>query len=173
MTQKSTSDAPRDKNGLTEEEFLKSYNPGKYPQPSLTADICVIHDGRILLIKRGGHPYINHWALPGGFANKDEPLENTASRELAEETGVQNKDMELIGVFSKPHRDPRGWVVSAAFKTVLDKDVQVKAADDAKDAAWFEIIQQDEIHLQNGDIVLALNDLAFDHGEIIAKALGQ
>ena len=76
---------------MTEEEFLKSYNPDKYPKPSLTADICIFAHSdvtEILLVKRGGHPYIGKWALPGGFANKNEPIEKTASRELKEETGI-------------------------------------------------------------------------------------
>lgn len=95
----------RDKNGLTEEEFLKSYNPDKYPKPSLTADICIFAHSdvtEILLVKRGGHPYIGKWALPGGFANKNEPIEKTASRELKEETGIEGVSMKLVGVYSQP-----------------------------------------------------------------------
>ena len=90
----------RDKNGLTEEEFLKSYNPDKYPKPSLTADICIFAHSdvtEILLVKRGGHPYIGKWALPGGFANKNEPIEKTASRELKEETGYLANKITYLG----------------------------------------------------------------------------
>lgn len=75
----------RDKNGLTEEEFLKSYNPDKYPKPSLTADICIFAHSdvtEILLVKRGGHPYIGKWALPGGFANKNDRLKRRLQENL-------------------------------------------------------------------------------------------
>ena len=79
----------KDKNGLTEKEFLANYQPRKYKQPSVTADIVVMQKMeklKILLIERGGHPYIECLALPGGFANENEPLMETARRELYEET---------------------------------------------------------------------------------------
>ncbi|WP_081677432.1 NUDIX domain-containing protein [Butyrivibrio sp. WCD3002] len=83
----------RDKNGLTEEEYLKDYNPDKWKKPSLTADICIITKSegarKILLIRRGNHPYIGKWALPGGFTQQGEKIEETASRELEEETGIR------------------------------------------------------------------------------------
>lgn len=163
----------RDKNGLTEEEFLKSYNPDKYPKPSLTADICIFAHSdvtEILLVKRGGHPYIGKWALPGGFANKNEPIEKTASRELKEETGIEGVSMKLVGVYSQPGRDPRGWVVSTAFYADVDKkSIHPEAGDDAKEAKWFTIV--DETHLRCGDINIGINDLAFDHADIIHDAI--
>ena len=165
----------RDKNGLTEEEFLKNYNSDKYPKPSLTADICVIAHSdvkEILLIKRGGHPFIGKWALPGGFANKNETIEETASRELLEETGINNKTMKLIGVYSKPGRDPRGWVVSTAFLVDVDKSkIHPHAGDDAKEAQWFTIV--DQTHLRCNEVIISLDDLAFDHANIIHDALNK
>lgn len=134
----------RDKNGLTEREFLESYSSDKYKKPSLTADIVLIaRDGdknELLLIKRGGHPYIDCFALPGGFAEPGESIERTAARELYEETAVENVVFESIGVFSSPGRDPRGWVVSDAFIAVADKkDIRVFAGDDAAKAVWFSV----------------------------------
>lgn len=175
----------RDKNGLTEEEFLKGYDADKYPKPALTADICVIAQSgagkEILLIKRGNHPFLGCWALPGGFADKNEPLEETARRELEEETSIKGLSMQLVGVYSRPGRDPRGWTVSAAYKAAVDKaQVNARAGDDAADAKWFEINKDaDEITLVNADVILPVTAgakgtaaLAFDHMEIIADALG-
>lgn len=165
----------RDKNGLTEEEFLKNYDSDKYPKPSLTADICVLAHSNVtevLLIKRGGHPYIGKWALPGGFANKNEAVEKTAARELFEETGIDHVPMRLVGVYSQPGRDPRGWVVSTAFVANVDKnEIHPRAGDDAKEARWFTII--DDTHLSSGDISISVDDLAFDHAYIIKDALNK
>ena len=82
---------PVDKNGLTESEFLAAYKPGDYPRPSATADLALLRRGgsEILLIKRGNHPFIGKWALPGGFVNPDETVEAAAARELFEETAFR------------------------------------------------------------------------------------
>lgn len=193
----------RDKNGLTEREFLESYSSDKYKKPSLTADIVLIaRDGdkdELLLIKRGGHPYIDCFALPGGFAEPGESIERTAARELYEETAVENVVFESIGVFSSPGRDPRGWVVSDAFLAVADKkDIRVLAGDDAAKAVWFSVFVN-----SNGKNIRLLSDgeeinikfekknvpspfgvraeyhitddggLAFDHALILATAMGK
>ncbi len=166
--------------GRTEEEFLASYHPEKYPRPFLTADIVLLsreQDGvRVLLVRRKNHPYIDCWALPGGFAQSDETIEQSAARELREETGVAGLSFYPVGLFSAPGRDPRGWVVSQAYAAWVDRrDLTVHADDDAADAKWF--LMKDD-HLENGDISLSLcqddsaeDRLAFDHAEIIKKAL--
>lgn len=157
-----------DKNGLSEEEYLKRYDDSKYPKPSLTADNFILSDTHeILLVKRGNHPFLGKWALPGGFANKNEPLEETAARELFEETGLEGVKEELVGVYSKPNRDPRGWVVSAAYKAFIKK-ADVKAGDDASAACWFKISGETLTH---GDIAMTFDDLAFDHADIVRDAL--
>ena len=161
----------RDKNGLTEDEFLRRYNGDKYPKPSVTADIAVfrITDGvpELLLIKRGGHPFLGSWALPGGFANKNEPLEKTAARELMEETGITNAQLELIGVYSEPGRDPRGWTVSAAYAAMLPEGAAAAAGDDAADAQWFSLER-----VTDGSYCLSgqAGRLAFDHDQIMRDA---
>jgi ADP-ribose pyrophosphatase YjhB (NUDIX family) len=80
----------RDKKGLTEAEAIAAYRKKNYPKPALTADICIfakVGEGwKLLLIRRGGHPYLGCWALPGGFADQGETNESTAARELQEET---------------------------------------------------------------------------------------
>ena len=167
----------RDKNGLTEAEYLKTYDPGNWKTPSLTADICIVsykdNEKRILMIRRGNHPYLGKWALPGGFSEEGERIEETAARELMEETGIsmRSEDLTLVGIYSKPGRDPRGWTVSAAYLAVVDPDkVKPIAADDADDVGWFTIIRvQDSILLKNEKEVLTMEDLAFDHREIIKK----
>lgn len=174
MTQKSTSKGRIDRNGKTEEEFLRLYDSGKYPKPSLTADICIFQNDAVLLIERGGHPYLGCWALPGGFANANEPLEKTAQRELLEETGLSLHDLHLAGIFSKPGRDPRGWTVSAAYwADVTGCTMRPKAADDAASLGWFTIQSTSPLLLQKDQIVLHEEDLAFDHADILKKAIAQ
>lgn len=183
----------RDKKGLTEAEFLEVYKTKNYPKPMLTADIAILseHKGEtlILMIKRGGHPFIDMWALPGGFANMNECIEDTARRELVEETGVENAgEMVEIGLFSKPGRDPRGWVVSDAFASeVVYDDCKFEAADDAKQAMWFAVSLNDGVLELRGEVLIrtAVSEengkvsfkplteeaLAFDHAEVIYRTL--
>lgn len=169
----------RDARGLTEAEAIARYRSRNYPKPALTADIVVLSRTeaglKVLLVERGGHPFIGALALPGGFANENEPIEETAARELAEETGVEGLSMKLVGVFSRPGRDPRGWVVSAAFAAVVDTDrLTVQAGDDAASARWYAIeTTNGRLTLRNGDTSLPAEELAFDHGSVLARALEQ
>ena len=159
----------RDRNGLTEQEFLKEYRKKRYPAPSLTADVVLLSEGKnVLLIRRGGHPYLGCWALPGGFVEPGESAADAAVRELKEETGVtaQKDDLTEIGLFSEPGRDPRGWIVSDAFLLPVEKSAAVNAGDDAAEAGWFSVERtEDGIRLPKGV------SLAFDHAEILEKAL--
>lgn len=134
----------------------------RYPHPAVTAD-CVIFgfDGehlKILLVERGVEPYLGQWALPGGFMNIDETIEQTAQRELREETGLERVFMQQFKVYSTVDRDPRERVVTVAFVALVrHSDFQkVSGGDDARLAAWFNIDQ--------------LPPLAFDHETIIAEA---
>ena len=103
----------RDKNGLTEEEFLAGYSPKNYPRPSLTVDNCIFrvcpNDAlKLLLVRRGGHPFLGCWALPGGFVSPGETALEASQRELLEETGITGLALEPVGLYSAPNRDPRG-----------------------------------------------------------------
>jgi len=133
----------RDKNGLTEAEFLSQYRPGSYNRPSVTADIAVFRCAgpvrELLLIRRGGHPFLGKWALPGGFAREGEPVSAAAARELEEETHLSGAALEPVGLFSDPGRDPRMWVMSEAYTAVIDGSAAVRADDDAADAVWFAV----------------------------------
>ena len=169
----------RDKNGLTEAEYLSTYDSDAWKKPSLTADTCIAakkgKEESVLLIKRGNHPCLGKWALPGGFSEEGERIEETAARELLEETGIHMPvaDLVLIGVYSKPGRDPRGWTVSAAYLAFVDLEkVKPKAGDDAADARWYDIVKKDgDILLRNDEIEITLDDLAFDHKDILLDAI--
>lgn len=167
----------RDSKGLTEAEFLEIYKTKNYPKPYLTADAVILRkegDSLYLLsVKRKNHPSIGRWAMPGGFAESTETLLQSAQRELMEETGVTGIPVELVGVYSKPGRDPRGWVVTAAYCAVITEDIPFKAADDAADAAWLKItVEGDKIMLtREGDASFDSAEMAFDHGDILRDAL--
>lgn len=138
-----------------EKEFLKSYNIKKYEQPSVAADIAVFTvknipdenyrklDGKklcLLMIRRGKPPFQDYFALPGGFAKKDETVDNTALRELFEETSVENIYLSQLKTTSTPGRDPRGWIISCGYLALVDSTkLSVKSGDDAADARWFEV----------------------------------
>lgn len=162
----------RDKRGLTEAEAIAEHRKKNYPKPALTADICVFarsgEGWKLLLIRRGGHPYLGCWALPGGFADQGETIEATAARELEEETGLKGLPLTLVNVYSAPGRDPRGWTVSAAYAVRVDAQLDAVAADDAAEAGWFDVIPA-----HGGPAAVALPEgagLAFDHAQIIADA---
>ncbi len=161
----------RDKKGLTEEEFLRQYDPDKYPKPSLTADIVIFRRSaggpEVLLIRRGGHPFLGCWALPGGFAERSEPLESTAARELLEETGVTGGGLRPVGVYTAPGRDPRGWTVSAAYTAMLPEGSAAKAGDDAAELRWFPLRPAEESRLYPAGV----EKLAFDHDAILTDAV--
>ena len=162
----------RDKNGLTEEEFLLQYRSDDFPKPSLTADVLIFRrtgeDIHLLMIRRKGHPFLGCLALPGGFAEPGETIESTAERELQEETGLTGQELKLTGVYSRPGRDPRGWTVSAAYAALVDGDLLAPAAgDDAASVHWVPLRRGDDgaYHLSTEDRI------AFDHTEIIEDAV--
>ena len=155
----------------------KSFTEDKYEKPSLTADIIVFRRRQkpteidVMLIRRKNPPFKDHWALPGGFSEPGETIEQTAARELEEETGVTGLTLELVGIYSKPGRDPRGWTVSAAYMAVAgEDDVKPAAADDAKEVGWKKVKFQDgAVQITSGDQCIN-SELAFDHYEIISDA---
>ena len=125
----------------------------------VTVDVLVINKkaDEILLIKRLNEPFKDCWALPGGFVDENEDLEQAARRELFEETNIETGEMTQIGAFGTPNRDPRGHMISIAYQTYLIDNQIVKAKDDAKEVKWF--------FLNN------LPELAFDHLDIINSIL--
>jgi 8-oxo-dGTP diphosphatase len=134
----------------------------EYPRPAVSADIAVFrHEAKslqILLIRRKNPPYQGKWALPGGFMEIDETLEQTAARELEEETGLKNVDLKQFKTFSNLARDPRTRVITTVFYgTVAAENSEATGGDDAELAEWFSLDD--------------LPPLAFDHGQIIEMIL--
>ena len=145
-----------------EKKYLKGYDITQYDRPSLTADMAVfaiLTEGDsmeyrkepkkrlgILMIRRGTYPYKDCYALPGGFARNAESIEETAFRELKEETSVDSAFLEPFGMFSRPGRDPRGWIISQGFLALVDADkYKVRAGTDAWEATWFFMdVEQEE-----------------------------
>jgi 8-oxo-dGTP diphosphatase len=124
--------------------------------PKLTADcVAVDGEGRVLLVRRGTPPFKGRWALPGGFVDVGETVEDACRRELMEETGVKAGRLQLLGVYSDPRRDPRGHTCSVVFLTRV-KRARAKAGDDAAAAEWLAD--------------WPTRGLAFDHAKILADA---
>ena len=133
----------------------------EYPRPAVTADVAIFTPdmSEVLLIRRGNEPYKGHWALPGGFMDMDETLYQCATRELKEETDIEADCLWEIGAFSKVDRDPRGRTITVAYYGFAHKATDIRALDDAAEIAWHKISE--------------LPPLAFDHKEIIEKALAK
>ncbi|MCM1496123.1 MAG: NUDIX hydrolase [Bacteroides sp.] len=153
----------RNADGLTEQEFLRQYRPGEYERPSVTVDMLVfaVNEAfdalRLLLIRRKNHPFLHCWALPGGFVEMDESLDEAARRELKEETGVQDIYMEQLYTFGEPDRDPRTRIISTAYLALIKEEaVEIQAGDDAAEVCWFTVQEQDgrvELHGDNGEVL--------------------
>ena len=132
---------------------------GKYRNPSVTTDIFIFDDDlNFILIKRKNEPYKDYWALPGGFVDYGECVEDAAIREALEETSINVELKELVGVYSDPSRDPRGHTVSITY-TARGNMKKMNAADDACDIGLFK---QEDLEKIN---------LAFDHAKIIKDCL--
>ena len=197
---------------MNEQQFLQNYSQDRYDRPSIATDIAafslrtVKSDAYraspelklcVLLVRRGGHPFQDHWALPGGFLQRGESIDECAFRELKEETNLQPVSMLWVDTFSQPERDPRGWIISHTYASVIaEEDAKIIGGSDAADAQWFEVSFQEEsedrwnLELRNGETTLAAslqatssataktrftilenNGLAFDHASILASAM--
>ncbi|MEO0132447.1 MAG: NUDIX hydrolase [candidate division WOR-3 bacterium] len=120
----------------------------KYPK--LAVDVIINYQGRVVLVKRKNPPY--GWALPGGYVEYGETVEEAARREVKEETGLTLTSLQQFHVYSRPSRDPRGHTVSVVF--TADGFGKLIARDDAQEIGLFEL----------NNLPL---DLAFDHREIL------
>lgn len=201
----------KNKENSDEELFLSAYKIEDYDRPSVTTDIVTLsmrlededsyrHNPNsklsLLLVKRGEHPYMNTWALPGGFLRSDETIEECALREIREETNITPVSIMPVGVYSKCDRDPRGRIISNSFVSIFgDEIIGTMSGSDAIAAKWFDVELEDEdnrcrLTLTGDGIELTTNltkkrgkfgkteytidgksDLAFDHGVIVVEAL--
>lgn len=177
----------KDRNGLTEAEFLKQYDPDRYEKPAVTVDMLIFtvnpekdYALELLLIERGGHPYLGKWAIPGGFVEMDESLEEAAARELLEETGLSDIYMEQLYSFGDVGRDPRMRVISVAYMALVPKEkLKPVAGDDAAKVRWFSVHWEETEDAEAGGMRLWLEadehleeeDIAFDHEKVIKTAL--
>jgi len=136
--------------------------PQSRERPWVTVDLVVftllqkaLH---VLLVKRRSPPFAGMWALPGGFVQMEESLEEAARRELREESGVSEVYLEQLYTFGDPGRDPRGRVITVAYFALVPAERQaLRAASDAADAAWFPAYHPPP--------------LAFDHSRILDYAI--
>lgn len=129
----------------------------EFPRPALTTDVIVHTRTHVLLIERGHEPFEGMWALPGGHVDEGETVETAAVRELEEETSLRLAAAPtLLGVYSKPGRDPRTWNVSVVYRIGVGAQPEAQAGDDARQVRWF-----------SWD---AFPKLAFDHSDMLCDA---
>jgi 8-oxo-dGTP diphosphatase len=126
---------------------------GAFPHPRLSVDAVALRGDKVLLVRRGRAPFEGRWALPGGFVERGERLEDAVCRELLEETGARGTVVGLVGAYSRPDRDPRGHTVSVVYAITVE-DEEVSGGDDAAEAAWHDLASPPP--------------LAFDHDEILS-----
>lgn len=144
------------------DENATTYDASRYNRPSVTVDVVIFtllqRTLHVLLVQRRRWPYEGCWALPGGFIEMDESLEDAARRELEEETGVRDVYLEQLYTFGNPKRDPRTRVISVAYFALVQADKQkLRASEETADVQWFPVR------------TLSVQ-LAFDHDQILAYA---
>ncbi len=168
----------RNGQGLDLKTFLEEYNPKLYDTPANTVDNLIFtyveengsrRIGKLLLIKRGNHPSIGWWALPGGFVDFRENLETAAARELEEETGLKGVKGVQLGSYGDYDRDPRTRIITTAYVFVEEEGrLKATAGDDAADAGWFtmKVTKAGEAADSTDEIKKEFFDIEFECGEI-------
>ncbi|HEX9063281.1 MAG TPA: NUDIX domain-containing protein [Clostridia bacterium] len=172
-------DTTMDKQRPDEIEFLASYDVSQFERPSLTVDMLIftITDEdtgnyrklpqkvlKLLLVKRGVHPFMGKWALPGGFIRMEESLDEAAARELKSETNIDNIYMEQLYTWGDVKRDPRTRVISCSYLALIDSEsLEVKPGDDADDAKWLEVSYridgEQRLDIENGYVSETLSSI--------------
>jgi 8-oxo-dGTP diphosphatase len=143
----------------------QTYDPSRYERPSVTVDVVIFtlyqRELHVLLVQRRRWPYEGYRALPGGFIHMDESLEESARRELEEETGVRDVYLEQLYTFGDPGRDPRMRVISVAYLALVRMDEHhLRASDETADVRWVPVRELP-------------TPLAFDHDKVLHYALSR
>lgn len=159
-------DGSKNAKGQDLEAFLNSYNPKDYDNPCNTVDTAVfgyeeipsegnpiqvgLRIKNILLVKRSNHPSIGEWAIPGGFVEYREDLDDSARRELEEETNISGILPVQISTHGDPKRDPRARLITTLYGALVPASrLNPRAGDDACEAELFDI----EVELINEEIL--------------------
>ena len=161
----------------TEQEFLETYDPKEFSQPSVTVDVAMLtikqRTLEVLVIKRLEHPFKDRYTLPGGFVRMEESLDQAASRVLRDKTGLEGVFLEQLYTFGSVARDPRTRVVSVAYYALVSAE-KLEALENSETIrlARVEVPWLGEV---GGNVQIRLekqnHDLAFDHGEILGTAV--
>jgi 8-oxo-dGTP diphosphatase len=117
-----------------------------------TVDAILQRGSKILLIRRKNEPFKGMLALPGGFVNQGETVEDAVKREVREETSLEVEPIDILGVYSNPNRDPREHTLSVVFVAIILSGNE-KAQDDASKLEWVELSN--------------VQTAAFDHQQIL------
>ncbi len=125
-----------------------------YKNPVPTVDAIIQKSSSLLFVKRKNYPFKNQFALPGGFVNEGETIEDAIVREVYEETSLEVHPIDILGVYSDPTRDPRGHIMTVVFIVLVIRGIPT-ARDDAHEISWIPINKIDEI------------EIAFDHKLLI------
>lgn len=165
---------------VDESAFLASYDPGQYPRPSVAVDLVLLtvqgRELRVLLVRRGDHPYRGAWSLPGGFVGPRESLETACERVMGAKAGLTEVFLEQLYTFGSPERDPRTRVISVTYLALVEPR-RLKSAlgegEHDKILARVRVAWKGE---QGGtaealDSAGAVLTLAFDHAEILGLAI--
>lgn len=123
-----------------------------FPSPYLTVDGIIFYKKKVVLVRRKNSPFKNCFALPGGFVDYGETVENAVIREIKEETGLETKIKNIFGIYSDPGRDPRGHTVTIVYCLNVVGG-ELKSGSDAKNVKLFSLN--------------TLPELAFDHKKIL------
>lgn len=126
----------------------------KHSNPTPTVDVILQRDSNVLMIRRKNDPFKDCLALPGGFVNEGETIEEAMKREALEETSLEVEPVEILGAYSDPKRDPRKHIVTVVFVGIIVGG-NSKPGDDAASIEWVKI---DDIQRQQ---------IAFDHAQIL------
>jgi 8-oxo-dGTP diphosphatase len=130
----------------------------EYKNPTPTVDVILERDSKILMVRRKKDPFKDRLALPGGFVNEGETVEDAMKREAMEETSLEVHPTDILGVYSDPRRDPRKHIVTVVFVGIIVGG-EISARDDAASIEWVQIESIDQLEEQKL--------LAFDHAQIL------